>query len=95
MFSPFTKAESHPDWSGNYDFIDAALNTRHPHRVELTTLRRYRDTYTHHFNLCKEIAICHQAPLARIPCELDRGQFGKRNVSPMHRKTGRYDAQAL
>lgn len=71
VFSPFTKAEADPDWSGNYDFIDAELNTRHPHRIEPATLRRYRESYTNHFNLWKEGAIRHQTPLARIPCEID------------------------
>ncbi len=69
VFCPYTKTEADPDWSGNYDFIDAELNTRHPHRIEPATLRRYRDAYAHHFNLWKEAAIRHQAPLARIPCE--------------------------
>lgn len=69
VFCPFSKTEADPDWSGNYDFIDAELNTRHPHRIEPATLRRYRDAYTNHFNLWKEAAIRHQTPLARIPCE--------------------------
>jgi hypothetical protein len=69
LFCPFSKTEADPDWSGNYDFIDAELNTRHPHRIEPATLRRYRDAYTNHFNLWKEAAIRHQTPLARIPCE--------------------------
>lgn len=71
VFSPFTKSEADPDWSGNYDFIDAELNTRHPHRIEPATLRRYKESYTNHFNLWKEAAIRHQTPLARIPCEID------------------------
>lgn len=69
VFCPFAKAEADPEWSGNYDFIDAELNTRHPHRVEPATLRRYIEAYTNHFALWKETAIRHQAPLARIPCE--------------------------
>lgn len=71
IFAPFCSAESNPEWSGNYDFIDAELNTRHPHRIEPTTLRRYREAYANHFSLWKETAIRHQAPLARIPCEPD------------------------
>ncbi len=71
VFCPYTKSEADPDWSGNYDFIDAELNTRHPHRIEPATLRRYRESYTNHFNLWKEGAIRHQTPLARIPCEID------------------------
>ena len=71
VFSPFTRSEADPDWSGNYDFIDAELNTRHPHRIEPATLRRYRESYANHFNLWKEAAIRHQTPLARIPCETE------------------------
>ena len=71
VFCPFTKSEADPEWSGNYDVIDAELNTRHPHRIEPATLRRYRDSYTNHFNLWKEAAIRHQTPLARIPCDID------------------------
>lgn len=71
IFSPFTRSEADPDWSGNYDFIDPELNTRHPHRIEPATLRRYRESYQHHFKLWKDAAIRHQAPLARIPCETD------------------------
>ncbi|MFM2197368.1 MAG: hypothetical protein RLZZ505_800 [Verrucomicrobiota bacterium] len=68
LFAPFTEAEANPEWAGNYDFIDAELHTRHPHRIEPATLRRYREAYTAHFNLWKDAAIRHQAPLARIPC---------------------------
>jgi len=71
LFVPFTTAESDPAWSGNYDFIDAELNTRHPHRIEAATLRRYLQTYNNHFNLWKETATRHQAPFARIPAELE------------------------
>lgn len=69
FFVPHSAAESNPEWSGNYDFIDAELNTRHPHRIEPATLRRYLEAYNNHFALWKEAAIRHQAPLARIPCE--------------------------
>ena len=71
IFCPFTAAEADPEWSGNYDFIDAERKTRHPHRIEPATLRRYREAYTGHFNLWKEAALRHQAPFARIPCEPD------------------------
>lgn len=71
LFCPFSEAESSPAWTGNYDFIDAELNTRHPHRIEPATLRRYHEAYSSHFNLWKDAALRHQAPLARIPCEPD------------------------
>ncbi len=71
VFSPFLKSEADPDWTGNYDFIDAELATTHPHRIEAATLRRYRESYAAHFALWKESALRHQTPFARIPCETD------------------------
>ncbi|MBC7980987.1 MAG: DUF58 domain-containing protein [Armatimonadetes bacterium] len=69
IFAPFLESEASPAWSGNYEFIDAELKTQHPHRIEPATLRRYNEAYTAHFNLWKEAALRHQAPMARIPCE--------------------------
>jgi uncharacterized protein (DUF58 family) len=71
LFSPYSAEEAEPEWAGNYDFIDAERQTRHPHRIEASTLRRYRQAYANHFAMWKEAAIRHQAPLARIPCEPD------------------------
>ena len=69
LFCPYATEEAAPDWSGNYDFIDAERNTQHPHRIEAATLKRYLQAYANHFAMWKEAAIRHQAPLARIPCE--------------------------
>ena len=71
VFCPFLKSEADPEWTGNYDFIDAELKTTHPHRIEAATLRRYRESYTNHFNQWKESALRHQTPFALIPCEPD------------------------
>jgi len=71
IFSPFTVSEANPDWSGNYEFIDAERNTQHPHRIEPATLRRYREAYTNHFALWKQMAARHQAAFARIAAEDD------------------------
>ncbi|MFK7851670.1 MAG: DUF58 domain-containing protein [Akkermansiaceae bacterium] len=83
IFAPYTASEADPEWSGNYDFIDAELNTRHPHRIEPATLRRYREAYASHFALWKEAAIRHQAPLARIPCEPDLMPALHQNALPV------------
>ncbi|WP_411825676.1 DUF58 domain-containing protein [Luteolibacter sp. AS25] len=83
IFSPFLQSEASPEWSGNYDFIDAETNARHPHRIEPATLRRYREAYTSHFNLWKESALRHQAPLARIPCEGDLMQTLYKHALPV------------
>ena len=69
VFCPFLESEANPNWTGNYDFIDAEQKTSHPHRVEPATLRRYLESYNSHFNLWKDAALRHQTPLARIPCE--------------------------
>ena len=71
LFSPWITAEAHPDWSGNHEFIDPERGTRHPHRIEPVTLRRYLDAYANHFALWKHAARRHQAAFARIPAEED------------------------
>ncbi len=71
VFSPFAASEADPDWSGNYEFVDAERQSRHPHRIEPATLRRYRQAYVNHFALWKQAAVRHQAAFARIPAEDD------------------------
>jgi uncharacterized protein (DUF58 family) len=71
LFSPYLEAEARPDWSGNFEFIDAERNTRHPHRIESATLQRYREAYRNHFALWKSAAARHQAAFARIPADED------------------------
>lgn len=71
LFSPYLESEARPDWSGNYEFIDPERNSRHPHRIEPATLRRYREAYVNHFALWKQHARRHQAAFARIACEED------------------------
>ncbi|MBC8128441.1 MAG: DUF58 domain-containing protein [Gloeobacteraceae cyanobacterium ES-bin-144] len=69
MLAPWLASEAHPDWSGNYEFIDPERNSRHPHRIEPVTLHRYLESYTQHFALWKNSARRHQAAFARIPAE--------------------------
>lgn len=71
ILAPFLESEANPDWSGNYEFVDPEQNTRHPHRIEPATLRRYKEAYDNHFALWKQTAIRHQTALSRIPSELD------------------------
>lgn len=71
MLAPFLRTEADPDWSGNYEFIDTELATRHAHRIEPATLRRYKEAYENHFSLWKQTSIRHQAALSRIPSEDD------------------------
>ncbi len=71
IFSPFLESEADPGWSGNYEFIDAERKSRHPHRIEPATLRRYLDAYTNHFSLWKQHTRRHQAAFARISAHED------------------------
>ena len=67
----FCAAEASPDWSGNYEFIDAERDSRHPHRVEPGVLKRYRNAYTNHFALWKQAARRHRTAMARVDAEQD------------------------
>ena len=71
IFSPWLESEARPDWDGNYEFIDPERRTRHPHRIEPSTLRRYIEAYSNHFALWKTATRRHQAALARIPAGED------------------------
>ncbi len=71
ILSPYLESEARPAWSGNYEFVDPELHSRHPHRIEPATLRRYQDAYTDHFARWKQSARRHQAAFARIPAGED------------------------
>lgn len=71
IFAPFLESEANPAWSGNYEFVDPEHHSRHPHRIEPATLRRYLEAYANHFALWKQTAIRHQTLFTRIPCETD------------------------
>ena len=71
LLAPFSKSEADPDWSGNYEFVDAERKSRHPHRVEPSVLRRYKETYANHFTLWKNACQRHMSALARIASETD------------------------
>ncbi len=71
VFAPYLASEADPAWTGNYEFIEAEKNTRHPHRIDPAVLRRYKDSYIAHFGLWKNACRLHQAAFARIPCDPD------------------------
>jgi uncharacterized protein (DUF58 family) len=71
IFSPFLETEAHPKWAGNYEFIDPERSTRHPHRIEPATLKRYLEAYVNHFSMWKQHCRRHQTAFARIPAEED------------------------
>ena len=68
---PFTATEASPDWEGNYEFIDAERGSRHPHRIENSVLKRYKEAYSRHFALWKSAARRHHAAFARVAAEPD------------------------
>ncbi len=67
----FTRTESDPDWQGNYEFVEAELHTRHPHRIEPSVLRRYKEAYANHFALWKGTARRYNSLLARVSADRD------------------------
>jgi len=69
ILAPFSKSESNPEWSGNYEFVDAESGSSHPHRIEPSVLKNYKETYNNHFTLWHNATSRHQAPLARIPSD--------------------------
>lgn len=71
LLCPFSQSEANPEWQGNYEFIDAESNTRHPHRIEQHVLRDYKKTYAQHFSLWHSAALKHQSPMARIPSHMN------------------------
>lgn len=71
LLAPFLHVEAEPDWSGNYEFVDAERQTKHPHRIEPHVLRHYREAYANHFKLWKHATRRHHIPLARISADTD------------------------
>lgn len=71
LMVPFVREEEHPDWEGNYEFVEAEAGTLHHHRIERHLLKRYQDTYRRHFDLWKSMAHKHGVLMARIPAGHD------------------------
>ena len=66
VLSPFLKSEANPEWSGNYDFIDAEQQTKHQHRVDASTLKKYKTQYANHFKLWVHASERFHSPFARV-----------------------------
>lgn len=71
VFCPYAQEEAAPDWSGNYEFVDAETQQPHEHRVELDLLDRYSQAYARHFDLWKGAALKHGIALSRVAAEVD------------------------
>lgn len=71
VFAPFTATEARPEWAGNYEFIDSEDGSRHPHRVQLNLLERYRKAYDRHFSQWKDLGHKYDVGIVRLPAEPD------------------------
>lgn len=71
LLVPYLQSEATPEWTGNYEFVDAERKSRHQHRIEPSVLRRYKESYVNHFGLWKNAARRHQCRMARVACEPD------------------------
>lgn len=69
VFAPFLESEINPEWAGNYEFVDPERGSKHPHRIEPNTLKRYKEAYVQHFSLWKNASQRQQVLMARVPCE--------------------------
>lgn len=73
ILAPAAEEESAPAWDGNYEFVEAEDRSRHLHRLDPDTLRRYAQSYRRHFDLWKDAALRHGIALARVPASGDLG----------------------
>lgn len=71
ILAPFLKAESAPEWEGNYEFIEAESKEKHAHRVDRALLQRYLSAYRRHFDLWKTLCRKYDVVLSRVPSESD------------------------
>jgi uncharacterized protein (DUF58 family) len=71
IFAPYSKDEAEPAWSGNYEFVDAEDGTRHPRRVPVDVLQRYRAAYRRHFEQWKQEGRRHDVAVVRVPAEAE------------------------
>ncbi len=71
LLVPYLPAEMDPEWSGNYEMIDAETQSRHSHRIEPATLKRYKEAYVQHFALWKQATLRQQVIMARVPSVVD------------------------
>jgi uncharacterized protein (DUF58 family) len=71
LLAPYLRSEAFPEWTGNYEFVDAEKKSRHQHRVEPSVLKRYKEAYANHFTFWKNAVQRHQCRMARVACEPD------------------------
>jgi uncharacterized protein (DUF58 family) len=71
VLSPYSRSEADPDWSGNYEFVDVEVGSKHPHCIDYQALVSYKQTYINHFKVWQESARRYQASFARVDAQSD------------------------
>jgi uncharacterized protein (DUF58 family) len=71
LLVPYLPSEMDPEWTGNYEMVDIETSSRHPHRIEPNTLKRYKEAYVQHFSLWKQASLRQQVVMARVPSVIE------------------------
>lgn len=71
LLVPYHSSEMDPEWSGNYEMVDTEKLSHHSHRIEPSTLKRYKEAYVQHFSLWKQASLRQQVLMARVPSHLE------------------------
>lgn len=70
ILTPFLSEEAEPEWSGNYDFVDAERKTKHTYKIDDATLTAYKKQYTRHFSIWKSAMQKYHVLSARVSADL-------------------------
>jgi uncharacterized protein (DUF58 family) len=71
VLAPFCGAESDPDWEGNRELVDVETKSSRVQRINPSTLAKYHEAYTRHFDMWRDECRRHDVLLARIGGEED------------------------
>ncbi len=66
LLAPYTEKEADPNWSGNYDFIDAETGSKNTYKIDSTSLKTYMKKYSSHFTLWAESLQRYQAKMVQL-----------------------------
>lgn len=70
LLAPFTQREAEPNWSGNYDFVDAETGSKNTYKMDTESVQQYIKKYNGHFALWRESLQRHQAKIVQLNAEL-------------------------
>lgn len=71
LFAPFDRAETGPDWDGNFEFVECETRASRIQRVDAGLRARYAEAYRRHFELWRDASRRQGITLARVPAEPD------------------------